>query len=286
MDPFVSVIIPVYNRRDFLERALDSVEAQVYRNYEIVIADDGSTDETKEYLKTIQHKYISLNHTGKPGHVRNMGFLASKGEYIAFLDSDDQWKPEKLTAQIEFFTHHPDILISHTREIWQRRGKIISQKKQQHKRQGYIFNDALIKCIIGPSTVMLKRELFKDSGMFNPGLEIAEDYDLWLRITAQHPVGYIDKPLVIKYGGHHDQLSEKYGYIEYFRIRALENILEQDILESGQRAAALKEMIRKCRIYATGCMKRGKTLEAEKYTSFSEKYKKKLENFPVLNNDL
>lgn len=286
MDPFVSVIIPTYNRMDFLKSALASVESQTYKNFEIIIADDGSTDGTKDYLKTVHHQYIGLKHTGKPGYVRNMGFLSSRGEYIAFLDSDDLWKPEKLAAQVRFFMQNPDMFICHTREIWMRNGKIISQKKQKHKRSGFIFHDALIKCIIGPSTVMLKRELFKDSGMFHPGLEIAEDYELWLRITAKYPVGYIDESLVIKHGGHAAQLSGKYGHIEYFRIQALKHILEQDIFTRRQRHAALKEMIRKCRIYALGCFKRGKVLEAGIYRGFSEKYQKELENFPDLDNDI
>ncbi|MBN2534041.1 MAG: glycosyltransferase [Spirochaetales bacterium] len=286
MDMLVSVIIPVYNRMEFLKKAITSVESQTYRNYEIIIADDGSNDETIEYIKTIHHKYICLNHTGKPGRVRNNGFLASRGDYIAFLDSDDQWQPGKLEAQVRFFIQNPGILICHTREIWIKNGKTISQKKHRHKRSGYIFNDALVKCIIGPSTVMLKRKLFKDSGMFHPGLEIAEDYELWLRITAHNPVGYIDEPLVIKYGGHADQLSGKYGHIEYFRIQAIKGILEQNVLAPEQRMPALREMIRKCRIYALGCLKRGKAREAKEYGRLSKKYKKELENYPDLSNDL
>jgi glycosyltransferase involved in cell wall biosynthesis len=283
MEPFVSVIIPVYNRRDFLKRAVASVESQLYRQYEIIIADDGSTDQTRKYAESTGHTCIPLEHTGKPGYVRNMGFLASRGDYIAFLDSDDVWKPEKLDAQVKFFVQHPDIVICHTREIWERNGTIVSQKKQKHKRQGDIFFDALKKCIIGPSTVMIKRDVFTHSGMFHPGLEIAEDYELWLRLTARYTVGYIDIPLVVKYGGHTDQLSEKYGHIEYFRIKALEHVLEMDIFTPSRYAAALREMVRKCQIYALGCEKRGKTREAGEFRALLEKYKKKLEKYPDMN---
>ena len=286
MNPLVSIIIPAYNRKDFLKQAIESVESQTYTHYELIIVDDGSTDSTREYLHSIVHPHLFLHHSGKPGYVRNRGFLAAKGEYIAFLDSDDLWKPEKIEKQILFFMYNPGILICHTQEIWQRNGKIISQKKQKHKREGDIFFDSLKKCIIGPSTVMMKRNLFIDSGMFHPGLEIAEDYELWLRITAHHQVGYIDESLVIKRGGHADQLSEKYGHIEYFRIQALVYILEQNILSLYKQYSALTEIIRKCRIYTQGCLKRGKKAEANKYMNLTEKYKKELENFSYFDNHL
>jgi len=286
MGPLVSVIIPTYNRKEFLKKAITSVESQTYKNLEIVIADDGSTDSTGKYLETIPYKTIHLKHTGKPGYVRNRGFLASEGEYIAFLDSDDIWIPDKVKLQIDFFVHNPTIQICHTRETWIRNSKTISQKKQNHKRNGFIFNDALKKCIIGPSTVMLRRKLFIASGMFHPGLEIAEDYELWLRITARHCVGYIDNPLVTKYGGHPDQLSKKYGHIEYFRIQALEEIIKNRVLAAGKHKKALLEIIHKYKIFIQGCKKRGKTREAERYTHRMEKYKKKLENYPILDNYL
>ncbi|UCF99790.1 MAG: glycosyltransferase family 2 protein, partial [Spirochaetaceae bacterium] len=238
----------------------------------------GSTDGTDKFcLNQLREnpdtfRYLNLSHTGLPGKVRNAGAREAEGEYLAFLDSDDLWKPEKLSRQIAFFEEHPKIQICHTREIWQRGDRIVSQAGQKHRRSGYIFADSLKKCIIGPSTVMMRRELFEEFGGFREDLEIAEDYELWLRISAKYPVGYIDEPLVIKRGGHPGQLSEKYGQIEIFRIRALLRNLEEGTFTGEQRELAARELVRKCRIYAIGCEKRGKSEEAGRYREIAGRY--------------
>ena len=270
--PLVSVIIPTYNRYLFLLEAMDSVKNQSYNNMEIIIVDDGSTDNTNTIKSKSNIKINRIKHSGFPGHVRNIGALASSGKYIAFLDSDDLWKQEKLKKQIHFFLNNPEISICHTREIWQRKTKIVSQKSQKHKRSGFIFEDALKKCIIGPSTVMLKRELFFEIGMFDPKIEIAEDYELWLRICAKHKIGYIDEPLVIKQGGHEDQLSWKYKQIEIFRIKALLQNIESSTFTDNNLLLAKKELSRKCHIYSQGCYKRNKKKEGIYYSNLKKKY--------------
>jgi glycosyltransferase involved in cell wall biosynthesis len=245
---------------------------------ELVVVDDASTDGTKEYCSNLLRRdpdafrYLRIAHTGMPGKVRNAGAAGAIGDYLAFLDSDDLWKPEKLARQIAFFQEHPDIRVCHTRETWQRGEKIISQAGQKHRRSGRIFADALKKCIIGPSTVMLRRELFERFGGFREDLEIAEDYELWLRITARYPVGYIDEPLVTKRAGHPDQLSEKYGQIEVFRIKALLLNVESGTFRGKQHEFAVRELARKCRIYARGCEKRGKLGEADRYRNIARRY--------------
>ena len=242
----------------------------------MIVADDGSSDRTGEYVQSLNSqenlRYLRISHCGFPGKVRNAGARLATGEYLAFLDSDDLWKPEKLARQVAYFDEHPEIQICHTREVWRRGERIVSQAGQKHKRCGTVFADALKKCIIGPSTVMMRRELFEEFGGFREELEIAEDYELWLRITAEYPVGYIDEPLVIKRGGHTDQLSEKYGQIEIFRIRALLLNLEEGFFEGEQRRLALRELVRKCRIYARGCEKRGKGREARRYREIARRY--------------
>jgi glycosyltransferase involved in cell wall biosynthesis len=273
----LTIIIPTYNRLLPLEFALKSVFCQTYRRFQLIIADDGSTDGTGDNVQSLNNsdenlRYLRLPHCGMPGKVRNAGARLATGDFLAFLDSDDLWKPEKLARQIAFFEEHPDMMICHTREIWQRGEKIVSQAGQKHRRSGYIFADALKKCIIGPSTVMMRRELFEEFGGFREDLEIAEDYELWLRITAKYPVGYIDEPLVIKRGGHADQLSEKYGQIEVFRIKALLVNLETGIFAGEQRELAARELVRKCRIYAQGCEKRGKVEEACWYREIVQRY--------------
>ncbi len=273
-NPLVSVIISTYNRYELTKQALDSVFNQTYKNIEIILIDDGSTDHTQELSNLGNIKYLRQKHTGLPGQVRNIGSKSSNGEYIAFLDSDDIYKEQKIEKQINFFKNNPNILICHTREIWQRNTKIISQSKQKHNRQGDIFKDALVKCIIGPSTVMLKRKLLFEIGidMFNPVLEIAEDYELWLRICNNYKIGYIDEPLIIKRAGAWDQLSWKYKQIEIFRINALLLNIKNKTFTGTNMQLAKEELIRKCRIYAAGCIKREKNKEAEQYLEIAENY--------------
>ncbi len=277
MENSVSVIIPVYNRYRLLKAAVESVLEQTVSVDEIIVVDDGSTDETPLIKGYGGIKYIRTEHTGMAGYARNRGVEKASGRFIAFLDSDDIWKPGKIERQLSFFMDNPEIEICHTREIWLRNNKIISQSGQRHKRAGSIFNDALTKCIIGPSTVMMTRSLFLSSGGFREDLEIAEDYELWLRLTASKEVGYIDRPLIVKNAGHGDQLSEKYGQIEIFRIEALGRVIESGLLSPEQMNSARTELVKKCGIYAAGCRKRGKDQEADKY----ERYAGKIRDFRV-----
>ena len=136
-------------------------------------------------------------------------------------------------------------LIWHTRERWVRSGRVISQRSQRHRRSGDLFADSLRKCVIGPSTVLLRRAAFARAGGFREDLEIAEDYELWLRLTARYPVGYLDQELVIKRAGHSDQLSERYGQIEIFRLRALHDLAAADHFGAGSRhRVACEELVR------------------------------------------
>ncbi|MEW5816504.1 MAG: glycosyltransferase family A protein [Spirochaetota bacterium] len=274
----ISVIIPVYNRPSLLKEAVTSVFAQTFRDTEVIIVDDGSNDDTLKAARRLSESapvptwIVTISHTGRPGTVRNRGAVSAAGKYLAFLDSDDLWLPEKLEVHLDFMRAHPGLRISHTREVWIRNGKEISQSQQKHRREGFIFQDALKKCIIGPSTVMLEKTLFNEAGGFNEKLEIAEDYELWLKITANYPVGYIDQPLTVKRAGHGDQLSEKYGQIEYFRIQALSDLLDSYSLTAENYAMAVHELVRKLRIYITGLKKRGKVDETARYEALVKKF--------------
>jgi glycosyltransferase involved in cell wall biosynthesis len=274
----LTIIIPTYNRLFLLKYAIESVLCQTYRQFQLIITDDGSNDGTQQYVQNLNNplrntRYLRIHHCGLPGKVRNAGARLAVGEYLAFLDSDDLWKPEKLARQLAFFRQHPEMRICHTREIWQRGERIVSQAGHRQRRSGDIFADALKKCIIGPSTVMMRRDLFEELGGFREDLEVAEDYELWLRVTAQLSVGYIDEPLVIKRGGHPDQLSEKYGQIEIFRINALLSNLEAGTFRGRHYELATLELVRKCRIYAQGCEKRGKAEEARQYLEIARRYR-------------
>ncbi len=268
----VSVIIPTYNRAEFLKSAVKSVMTQTYRNFELILVDDGSTDNTVEVVKRFtEAKYIYQKNKGVSA-ARNTGIKAASGEYTAFLDSDDTWKPDKLEKQIEFHEGNPEYLISQTDEAWIRNGKWANPMKKHRKYHGWIFEKCLPLCIVSPSAVMMKKELFDKTGLFDESLPACEDYDLWLRISAFHPIALIDEKLIVKRGGHGDQLSSSVPNLDRYRIKAIEKILSYDNLKPEYRAAALEELEIKCRIYAQGAEKRGKTEEAREYEKIPEKY--------------
>lgn len=307
--PEVTVVIPVYDRADLVAEAVRSVAAQTHRDFELVLVDDGSTDRSAEAAAAAweaegrargaaaavfpQLRIRRIAHDGHPGAVRNRGAEWARGRYLAFLDADDLWRPQKLQRQLPLH-REMGAAISHTREQWLRNGTEVSQKRMRHARTGWIFAYALVKCIIGPSTVVMSRELFEEVGGFREDLEIAEDYELWVRVTARHPVSYLDEPLTVKRGGHADQLSRKYDYIEPFRMAALRDFVQAGAFEpprapagectppDPERAAphetdrppallARAELARKCRIHAAGCEKRGKHREAEEHRQEAER---------------
>lgn len=274
--PVVSVIIPVYNRFEMAKEAAASVIGQTYRNLELIIVDDGSIDMTPllsaYFGNDPRVKYISLKHSGMPGLVRNTGVGTALGKYIAFLDSDDLWFSGKIGKQIKYLENNPSCRIVHTRETWIRNGKTVSQAGFNHKRFGNIFPDALKKCIVGPSTVMIEKKLYEELGGFRDDMDIAEDYELWLRLCNSNSIGYIDEPLITKRAGHRDQLSEKYGQIEIFRIRGLKNLVEQIYFSPENQKLAELELARKCKIYAEGCRKRNKPEEAKNYETSAKHY--------------
>jgi len=274
--PLVTVIIPVYNRKALLQEAAASVLAQTLTDFELIIADDGSTDGSlKTALRLADSdkriRVLNLEHSGFPGAVRNRAAEKAESEYLAFLDSDDLWMPEKLEKQLAVLVAHPDVPLVHTREVWQRGAKIISQKSQKHQREGDLFSDALGKCIIGPSTTVMSRKVFDDLGGFREDMEIAEDYEFWIRYCSRYKTGYIDEPLITKRAAHgKPQLSEKYGQIEVFRIDGLKKLVEQKYFKKHsqeKQSLAEKELKKKCEIYAQGCEKRGRNQEAAQYRS-------------------
>ena len=276
--PKISVIIPTYNRSGFLEEAIKSVFSQDFRDFELIVVDDGSTDGTRDMIGRYSERLTYLYQESQGvSCARNTGIRASSGEYIAFLDSDDMWLKRKLSFQIEFFIRNPHALICHTEEIWIRRGIRVNPKKKHKKYSGMIYERVLPLCIISPSSVMIKRELFFDRlGFFDESFPVCEDYEMWLRIAARYPIYLIEKPLVIKRGGHKDQLSKEFTGIDRFRIEALVKIMESGILSNEQYAASLVELKRKCAIFGNGCLKRGKVQEAKRYLRLHEKYESRI----------
>jgi len=269
--PQVSVIIPTYNRGRVIKEAIDSVLAQDYTEFELIVVDDGSTDHTSDVLDSYRNviKVLSQKNRGVSA-ARNRGIAEASGKFIAFLDSDDLWLPHKLSTQVEFFNKTPDALICQTEEVWIRNGLRVNPKKRHKKPSGMIFKLSLELCLVSPSAVMIKRSLFDRVGEFDETLPACEDYDLWLRISSRFPIYLIDTPLIIKRGGHDDQLSSRAG-LDKFRIKAIEKIIKSKLLSDDQHQAAVKTLKKKCDIYAAGCRKRGREEEALYYTSLSER---------------
>jgi glycosyltransferase involved in cell wall biosynthesis len=270
--PLVSVIIPTYNRGWIIQEAIDSVLAQDFADFELIVVDDGSTDNTLDIIRSYSEDIIFLRqHNKGVSAARNRGITSSAGHLIAFLDSDDLWFPEKLTIQVDFFYSHPDAFICQSEEIWIRNGVKVNPKKRHKKPSGMIFEPSLALCLVSPSAVMIKRSLFEEVGSFDECLPACEDYDLWLRVSCRYPIALIATPLVIKRGGHQDQLSRAPG-LDKFRIRAIKKLLDSNLLSTEQQGHAVKALKEKCAIYASGCLKRSRLYEAEYYTNLSKVY--------------
>mgnify|MGYP001820585938 CR=1 FL=1 len=197
----ISVIIPTWNRAARLADALQSVFAQTLPAAEVIVVDDGSTDDTRRLVRSRfpDARYIYQSNKGVSS-ARNTGIQAASGDWIALLDSDDHWLPDKLARQCERLRARPGYRICHSDEIWIRNGRRVNPGKKHAKYGGHIFRQCLPLCAISPSAVMIQRDLFDEVGLFDERLPACEDYDLWLRICARHPVLYIDKPLITKEG--------------------------------------------------------------------------------------
>ena len=260
-NPLVSVIIPTHNRAPFLKEAIESVLAQSYRPLQLIVVDDGSRDETSSLVSRYPLLYVRGPQRGVAA-ARNIGIKRAAGEFVAFLDSDDLWLPTKIERQVAFFAAHPQAVAVQVEEIWIRRGKRVNPRKKHQKPSGYFFDRALELCLVSPSGVMLRRRLFQEIGLFDPTFPVCEDYELWLRLLARYPVYLIPEPLVIKRGGHADQLSRRSG-LDYHRVRALRKLLTSEPrLTPAMRLLVQQEARRKALIYISGAQKRGKFWEA------------------------
>ena len=254
----ISVIIPTYNRCDLLKRAINSVIKQTITPKEIIIVDNGSTDQTYQMVSLLfpEINYFIEKKRGVSA-ARNKGILESKSKWIAFLDSDDTWKPTKLEKQMEFSIFNQDkYRIIHTDENWYRNKKFLNQLKKHKKSGGNIFKNSLRLCCISPSSVILKKKIFEEYGLFDENLDVCEDYDMWIRITSKEEVGFLNSPLVSKYGGHSDQLSKKFWGMDRFRIKSLEKNLKNEHFSKSQKINVLDTLIEKLTIVSDGALKR------------------------------
>ena len=267
----ISVVIPTFNRCHTLGRAIQSVLEQKYPAKEILVVDDGSTDSTASFVKGSfsQVKLIRQQNLGVSA-ARNTGITESRTPWIALLDSDDQWKPDKLLKQVMLLDSNPDYRICHTDEVWIRNGKRVNAMKKHRKPSGWIFNNCLPLCCVSPSSVMLHRSVIENIGNFDETLPVCEDYDLWLRVFQQYPAALANQPLLVKFGGHPDQLSRKYWGMDRFRVQALIKILESSNLDPWQTESARAILVDKLRVLVNGFLKRGNIIGAEPYEQLLE----------------
>jgi glycosyltransferase involved in cell wall biosynthesis len=270
----VSVIIPTYNRLPMLKEAVESVLAQEFEDLELVVVDDGSTDGTAEEISRYGGRVKLLRRAENRGvsAARNKGILHSRGKYVAFLDSDDLWVKGKLKLQAAFLDDNPHYPLCYTDEIWVRRGKRVNPRLKHAKYSGWIFEKCLPLCTISPSSAMMRRTLFSKVGLFDEALPVCEDYDFWLRVSARFPIFFINRKLIIKRGGHPDQLSQRSWGNDRYRVIALEKLLSESSLKTDEREMVLEEMKRKCEILSKGFLKRGNETEAARYKAIMQQY--------------
>jgi glycosyltransferase involved in cell wall biosynthesis len=286
LTPFILVVIPTYNRRSVLFRAIDSVLNQTYQNFKLIVVDDASDDGTFEevlvqYQKEIRDKKMFLlkNET-------NLGVSASRNlavrydseaSWVAFLDSDDEWMEHKLQKQVDFLVGHPESQIIHGEEIWVRNGKRVNPKLKHAKSGGHIFKRCIDLCLISPSAVFIKKSFFNDCGGFNEDYPVCEDYDLWLTMTAKTSVGFVETPLLKKYGGHADQLSRKFPAMDYYRVLSLGRFLDGHSLEEETLQKLCQVIVKKSDILFVGNKKRGESKDFSKLIPVRERAQELLE---------
>lgn len=263
----ISVVIPSFNRREVLSRAVRSVMEQTFSAWELIVVDDGSEDESWKVVQETRDarvNYVYQKHRGVSA-ARNLGMRLARGDWIAFLDSDDYWQPGKLERQLEALRHRPHYRVIYTDEIWIRRGRRVNPKKIHRKYSGWIYHRCLPLCIISPSSVMLHKSVFDEVGAFDETYPVCEDYELWLRVAARHPVFFLEEPLIVKTGGHSDQLSHSLWGLDRYRVQALIKTCNAGNLTPQQKLWTAQEIVRKASILEQGFANRGKPQEARFY---------------------
>jgi GT2 family glycosyltransferase len=287
MFSLVSVIIPTHDRLRMLQDAIDSVLAQTYRDFELIVVDDGSDDGTAEKIPARYGSAVRVLAQARRGvaAARNLGVKCSRGTYLAFLDSDDMWRPRKLESQMGFMQTEARSQICQTEEIWIRNGVRVNPKKRHRKPSGDIFRASLDLCLVSPSAALMTRELFERAGRFDESFPVCEDYDLWLRIALEYPVALIAEPLVVKRGGHADQLSRSTWGLDRFRARAIKKLLDSG-LDGEKRRWALEALAEKVAILAQGARKRGCEGEALEYEAILTDFTGEIKNERSANRSL
>ena len=274
----ISIIIPTFNRGQFLARAIQSVREQTFQDWELIVVDDGSEDESQQIVQKFQDERIRYFYQERRGvsAARNAGIGLSRYPWICFLDSDDHWKPAKLHRQLEELERRPHHQVIYTDEIWIRRGNRINPRKIHRKYSGWIYHRCLPLCIISPSSILLHRHILEREGFFDEDFPVCEDYEMWLRISSRQPILFLDEPLIVKVGGHPDQLSRSLWGLDRYRLQALIKIYSSGQLTPQQQLWTARQIIEKLTILATGFANRGKSVEEANYRSMIQEWSGRL----------
>lgn len=229
MLPLVSIVIPTYNRSAFLRRAVESVVAQSYQNWELIVADDGSTDDTAGWVSGLADpriRILPLDHSGNPGRVRNQALKDARGRFVAFLDSDDWWEQEKLSLQVAALLAHPACGWSYTslRRVDEAGRDIAMADSSWIPEEGFVL-DRLVSgnAIVITSTVMVDRTLLESLNGFDEAFPVAEDFDLWIRLAERSPAAGVAQVLVARrrHAGNYSALGEDFETMESVYARLI-----------------------------------------------------------------
>jgi glycosyltransferase involved in cell wall biosynthesis len=227
--PEVSVIVPTYNYAHFIGDCLDSIFSQTYKDFEVIVVDDGSTDDTAQVLKKYRGEihYIHQENRGLPA-ARNTGIRAAQGEYLAFLDSDDLWLPDKLDEQIRVLRNDADMgIIFSDASAFDEKGVIReSILKEENTCTGFCFQRLFMGNYLVMPTVMIRTRCLEKGGLFDESLTAVEDYDLWLRISIYYKIGFVAKVLA-KYRVHPSNMSRDFFRLMENEIKVIQKIIEQ-----------------------------------------------------------
>lgn len=277
----ISVVIPSHNRKHKLQRALQSVYQQTSPVDEVILVDDGSSDDSAASCASQfpQLVIIQQSHSGVSA-ARNRGIEAASYDWVALLDSDDSWQPNKIEEIRRAAAENPGFILYHSDEIWIRDGVRVNPMNKHRKHGGWIFQQCLPLCAISPSTAVMEKATLLALGLFDETLPACEDYDLWLRLCHRYPVHFVDQQLVTRYAGHADQLSGQYPIMDRFRVRALQRLLENESLRDEDYSAARTMLLRKLKILLQGAHKHGNHAVIEEFEPLQQHWRNNSQQMP------
>lgn len=269
MSPAVSIIMPTFNRLEFLEPAIDSVFAQTFENWELIIADDGSSEPTRAYLRVLQDHprvhVIFMPHTGKPSIVSNVALRDARGEYVAFLDSDDVWLPKKLETQIASLRQHPARGWSYTKfALIDSFGNRTDPARTRNwpTPSGWILERLLEEeTVIAQPSVVVSRRLLAELGAFDEELVMCYDDELWFRLASHSEIDGVDEPLtLVRRHGHHSGS-------DIIAWRDRRRVFEKALLV--KRGGRLDAMLRKLRAQMSAGLATSQAVSGRRWDAFT-----------------